>query len=462
MSETYISLTDELPVRQPAYHATGAVRAIARQAWCVALVLVPVAIVAGPLTPTTGKVLTVAVATAIWVLSLRTSDRGPGPSALALGTCLVIMFRTAIGLVAVSVLVLWLPSVDADTQHLLLMAGGVFLASWLGTVLQRSATRRRVLLVGADQSIRALARELETDPGLPFDLVGIIDDEPGDRIGDLPVLGGSHDLTAAVRATNADLVVLGTCTSRAEVLSQMLELDTLDVRLVDVHHFSEHAFGRVAVDQLSCEWFMGVLHLYQRPYSQLVKRMFDVVIASVALVITAPVIGAVYVAQRMAGGGPAFFRQMRLGEGGELFEILKFRTMVDSAESTGGRLGQRARRTHHAHRPHPATDAAGRVAAALERAARRDEHRRPEAGAAGVRGPAEHDRPLLDAQAPGQARHHRVGADPPRVHRGCRRHSRQARLRPVLPQVPQPAVRSGDRDAHHRHRVHGLRLPLDE
>jgi lipopolysaccharide/colanic/teichoic acid biosynthesis glycosyltransferase len=63
--------------------------------------------------------------------------------------------------------------------------------------------------------------------------------------------------------------------------------------------------------------------------------MFDVLIASVALVITAPVIGAVYVAQRVAGGGPAFFRQMRLGEGGELFEILKFRTMVESAESTG-------------------------------------------------------------------------------------------------------------------------------
>ena len=91
----------------------------------------------------------------------------------------MIVFRTVIGLAAVSVLVLWLPSVDADTQHLLLMAGGVFLASWLGTALQHSATRRRVLLVGADQSIRALARELERDPGLPFDLVGIIDDEPG-------------------------------------------------------------------------------------------------------------------------------------------------------------------------------------------------------------------------------------------------------------------------------------------
>ena len=335
MSETYISLTEELPVRPPAYRSTAAVRTIARQVWCVALVLVPVSIVAGPLTPTTGKVLTVAVATAIWVLSMRTSDRGPGPSALALGTCLVIMFRTAIGLVGVSVLVLWLPSVDADTQHLLLMAGGVFLAAWLGTLLQRSTMRRRVLLVGADDSIRRLARELGSDPSLPFDLVGVVDDEPGDPIRDLPVLGGSHDLTAAVRATNADLVVLGTRASRAEALSQMLELDTLDVRLLDVHHFSEYAFGRVAVDQLSCEWFMGVLHLYQRPYSQLAKRLFDVAIASVALVIAAPVIGAVYVAQRIAGGGPAFFRQIRLGEGGELFEILKFRTMVDSAESSG-------------------------------------------------------------------------------------------------------------------------------
>jgi exopolysaccharide biosynthesis polyprenyl glycosylphosphotransferase len=335
MSDTYITLTDELPVQPPAYRATGAVRAVARQAWYVALVLMPVAIVADPLTPTTGKVLTVTVATAIWVLSLHISDRGPGPSALALGSCVVIMFRTAIGLAAISVLVLWLPSVDADTQHLLLMAGGVLLASWLGTVLHHSTTRRRVLLVGADEGIRRLARELESDPRLPFDVVGIVDDEPGDPIGNLPVLGGSHDVGAAVRFGNADLVVLGTRTSRADVLSQMLELDTLDVRLLDVHHFSEHAFGRVAVDQLSCEWFMGVLHLYQRPYSQLVKRVFDVVVASVALVIAAPVIGAVYLAQRMAGGGPAFFRQMRLGEGGELFEILKFRTMVDTAESAG-------------------------------------------------------------------------------------------------------------------------------
>ena len=80
---------------------------------------------------------------------------------------------------------------------------------------------------------------------------------------------------------------------------------------------------------------MGVLHLYQRPYSQLAKRLFDVVVASVALVITSPIIAGVCVAQRIAGGGPVFFRQLRLGEGGDCSRSSSSAPWSISAETAG-------------------------------------------------------------------------------------------------------------------------------
>lgn len=62
------------------------------------------------------------------------------------------------------------------------------------------------------------------------------------------------------------------------------------------------------------------------------RRVLDVVVASVALVLSSPVILAAMVAIRMTSPGPALFRQQRVGAGGRPFTILKLRTMA-----TGGR-----------------------------------------------------------------------------------------------------------------------------
>lgn len=59
------------------------------------------------------------------------------------------------------------------------------------------------------------------------------------------------------------------------------------------------------------------------------KRIFDVVAAGAALVVLSPVIAVTAVAIRFTMGSPVVFRQQRPGLDGELFEIIKFRTMKD-------------------------------------------------------------------------------------------------------------------------------------
>jgi len=70
----------------------------------------------------------------------------------------------------------------------------------------------------------------------------------------------------------------------------------------------------------------------------LLKRSFDVVVASTALVLLLPILLLIAVAVMVDSGSPVFFRQTRIGRGGRRFRILKFRTMVSDAEALTGNV----------------------------------------------------------------------------------------------------------------------------
>lgn len=65
------------------------------------------------------------------------------------------------------------------------------------------------------------------------------------------------------------------------------------------------------------------------------KRFFDFIVAALLLLLLSPVLLLLWLFIRLDSRGPAFFRQPRLGQHGRVFEILKFRTMVDGAEKLG-------------------------------------------------------------------------------------------------------------------------------
>ncbi len=68
------------------------------------------------------------------------------------------------------------------------------------------------------------------------------------------------------------------------------------------------------------------------------KRAFDVVVAAAALAVLSPLLLAAVAAVRLETRGPAIFRQLRVGQGGRPFDLLKLRTMVAGAESLGSGL----------------------------------------------------------------------------------------------------------------------------
>jgi lipopolysaccharide/colanic/teichoic acid biosynthesis glycosyltransferase len=65
------------------------------------------------------------------------------------------------------------------------------------------------------------------------------------------------------------------------------------------------------------------------------SRAVDIVVGGVALVVTAPLMGLIALAIRLEGGGPAIYRQQRVGRGGAGFELYKFRTMISGSDPVG-------------------------------------------------------------------------------------------------------------------------------
>lgn len=77
----------------------------------------------------------------------------------------------------------------------------------------------------------------------------------------------------------------------------------------------------------------------------LVKRVFDIFVSAVALILLLPVLLILMSLLRIKLGSPIFFRQIRPGKGGELFEMFKFRTMLDAVDSFGNPLPDSERLT---------------------------------------------------------------------------------------------------------------------
>lgn len=78
--------------------------------------------------------------------------------------------------------------------------------------------------------------------------------------------------------------------------------------------------------------------LSRKKFSLIWKRMFDVVVSSVLLVILSPVFLILAVAIKLDSPGPVFFRQLRVTQYGREFHIFKFRTMVSNAEQLGAQV----------------------------------------------------------------------------------------------------------------------------
>ena len=199
--------------------------------------------------------------------------------------------------------------------------------------------KKKVLILGAGEQARAIL-ELVSRNGRrdSIEVVGVHPLTTADvAVSGVNILPITMSVSEAANQFGVHEIIIAMREQRGGALpvSQLLDCKLRGVQITDLQSFFERELGQIRLDSLKASWLVFGEGCRQGLIRETVKRLFDVIASSLLLLFALPVIIITALLIRLEGGGPIFYRQERVGQGGRVFEILKFRSMRNDAERDG-------------------------------------------------------------------------------------------------------------------------------
>lgn len=203
------------------------------------------------------------------------------------------------------------------------------------TLRARGLATHRTVIIGAGQVGNQVADILRSHPEYGLRPIGFVDADPP-RAGSLslPVLGGPQALTQVLRIWQVhDVVVAFSSMKESEMVSLIRTCDRYECELFVVPRLFE--LQEVTGD-MDAAWGFPLVRLRRAAYRSSawrIKRVVDVLVSGLALLLVAPLMLVIALAVRLDGGPGILFRQERVGVDGRPFELLKFRSLRPATET---------------------------------------------------------------------------------------------------------------------------------
>lgn len=244
---------------------------------------------------------------------------------------------------------------------LLLVVGRMVILAVFARLMGRGYFVGRSVILGATRNGRLLAERMLRNGEIGSGLLGFIDDRAPERLDvDLhaQLLGDFHELERLIRDNQVDQVLVAlpmTASRRNQHYAAELRRLPVEVFLVPEMDSFDYAMPRVA--EIADIPMLVVCEPPLKGWAPTFKRLEDIVLASIALLLLSPLMLLVAVAVKCDSRGPVLFRQKRYGYNQQLIEVYKFRSMfhqqrdMDAARQTTSddprvtRVGRFIRRT---------------------------------------------------------------------------------------------------------------------
>jgi len=210
-------------------------------------------------------------------------------------------------------------------------------------LLRRRVLRRRLLVVGAGQRAWDLLHMLTHEGShLNYEIAFLHDASFGDldpRLVADPAArviqtNGTGVLAAAAEA-GADQIVIAPDDRRGMDLQQLLECKKVGYPVLKYLTFIEKEIRRIDLKRMEIGWLLYSDGFTFSAIDRFLKRLFDLGVSALVLLLTAPLLLAAMLAIHWEGPGPVFYRQERVTQDGKVFSIMKLRTMGVDAEAQG-------------------------------------------------------------------------------------------------------------------------------
>ena len=234
----------------------------------------------------------------------------------------------------------------------LALGRGIFLASvaltvtvlpaWrvvYDTVSRNVVTPKRVLVLGTGELALEIRDHLAMHPETGDACLGLLAPDRSYVDAIAGVVGTYGELFELVRALEIETVVVAFRNRRGTLpVKQLLELKLRGIECLEGTDYYEGLAGKLFVRELKASQIVFAEGYRIDRTQRRLKRLFDVIVATIGLVLAAPLMALVAIAVRLDSPGPFLYRQERAGEFGKPFVILKFRSMRLDAEKDGARF----------------------------------------------------------------------------------------------------------------------------
>lgn len=207
----------------------------------------------------------------------------------------------------------------------------VELLKWLFVELSQSSFKRNVIIVGNGKPGKLLATKLIYENPLGLNILGFIDDER--QIGDFvvagkKVLGNLESLKEILDNNKVDELIISSDSQSYEKFFDVVDYcKSFNVPIRMTSSLLDVVNQKLKIEKYSDIPVIDVSPQYNDNFTLGLKRFFDVVIASFAIILLSPVMAFITAMVKLSSPGPILFKQKRIGKDGKEFNFYKFRSM---------------------------------------------------------------------------------------------------------------------------------------
>ncbi len=213
-------------------------------------------------------------------------------------------------------------------------------------ILRSGALAERVVILGNDPSVQKILKEIEEGKGSGFEVTMLVDEEdPHPAISHdsvhAPTVLRLEEFPLEAESLKTDRMVVAIRDRRGRMpFRTLLKCRFKGVRVEEAASFYETLTGKILIEKLRPSYFIFSDGFRISPFTLRAKRIVDITMAGLLLLVTAPVMLITALLIKLDSKGPAIYKQDRVGAGWKEYTLYKFRSMVQDAEAAGAKWAE--------------------------------------------------------------------------------------------------------------------------
>jgi sugar transferase (PEP-CTERM system associated) len=206
-------------------------------------------------------------------------------------------------------------------------------------ILKTRQLDQKILIIGSGPLAKNIAMEIIERADIGFKIIGFITENPeriGEKLVNPSIIGDQsqiYDIATKEKAVRI-IVALGERRGRFPE-AQLIACKMNGIAIIEGVEFYEHLTGKLQVESLRPSFLIFSDGFKKPKLTMWAKRLIGFSFSSIGLILLSPLILIISILIKMDSRGSVFYKQERTGQNGKIFKLIKFRSMVEDAETNG-------------------------------------------------------------------------------------------------------------------------------